>query len=229
MQILKVTTTPPPTVPVNYDRETLVNFACTCARDLASHLPESDADLKSPRSIEALQEIVNHRFPDLIQGVEYVKLDAKALSVVRGFTASKGNPNLVHGRRPGQIFLAHVENPVEQNFALAHELFQRVLDIPALGLPPLRTHINRVYNYMQSRKWREADTSTVQEFLPEIAAMEYFMPFRYRESLVTSHTDLATVVAQFQVPRVFASLHLSDDFMSYFSNFSTAPPHSNLP
>ncbi len=212
----------PPEVPDSYERETLVRFACECARFLASHLPDRGRDLSNPRSVHVLQEIIADRFPKLVRDIKYLKLSEKAQKVVRGISGSKGSVEIIHGRRSGVIFLADVDNEIERNFALAHELFQRVLDIPALGLPPLRDHVGRVYNYMQSRKWREADISTVQEFLPEIAAVEYLMPYSCRQALLSSRDDLQPIVERFNIPRAFLSLHLSDDFMDYFRAFSGA-------
>ncbi len=226
MQVFKAYTTLPPSIPGKYDRETLVGFACNCARDLASLLPDSDAEVTSPRSVKVLQELIEHRYPRLIHDICPLRLKSTvARSVVRGFTATKRAADPIHGRRPGVIYLTEVGSKIEYDFALAHELFQRVLDIPSLGLPPLLTHINRVYNYMKDPKWRDADISTVQEFLPEIAAVEYFMPYSHRSALLASRDNLEPIVARFQVPKAFVNLHLSDDFMNYFGPFhsSTEP------
>jgi hypothetical protein len=217
----------PPGIPKNTnDRTKLVEFACKCVRDLTDHFDSVGAAVNQfPRTPELLRQLVDYRYPDLVTEVKYVDTPSiLAGNLVPGLTFPIPGGNLIHGRRQGKIVLTIREESPRMRLVYAQELFQRVLDIPTMPSPPLRDHVDVMIEYKRSPDWHNADPVAILEYLPEIAAMEFFFPYSHRcDHAPCNEGELEIIASRYDIPRNFAERHLSESYMSYFQPFHAGP------
>ncbi|MEI9995973.1 MAG: hypothetical protein WDM91_15365 [Rhizomicrobium sp.] len=194
--------------------DALVDFAHKCVRDLVDHLKDVGEDPEVfPRSPDALEKVVNYRYPGLITEVREEHLSEQTADLIWGYTYPMVGGILVHGRRSGPAVLTASRSHPRNRLVLVQELFQRVLDVPELGPTPLRQIVDGMYNYRQEPDWFTAELPVVLEYLSEIAAIEYYLPHSRRMVLIQE------IAAEYQVPLDHAGRYLSFGYIAYFEKY----------
>lgn len=209
---------PPPVPDKAVDTASLVKFAVECTADLTQQIAAVGSDPTAfPRTPKLLKKVIDFRYPGLVKDVRHIKtISSEAQALVPGLTFPITPVELVHGRRAGRIILTVAEESARMRMAYAQELFQRVLDIPSMS-PSLRSHVDNLLEYKRNPNWEAASDAVVLEFLPEIAAMEFFFPFELRTEVDDANVE--TLAAQFEVPTSYIGRHLSEGYMRYFERF----------